>query len=87
MHRIPRFGTIGISIAGGAATLLFGVFILPFIPLQGMSPANAQSSAQIPNFYPYVDTGWVSMSNDYIPTTSGPAPVTFDRRYPYVPKG
>ncbi len=84
MHRIPRFGTIATSIAGSAAALLLGVFLLPFVPLQGMSPANAQSSAQIPNFYPYVDVGWVSLSNDFIPSESGPVPVTFDPLHPYV---
>jgi hypothetical protein len=88
-HRIPGQGIIGLGIAGSAASLLLAVFVLGAvssseISLFGISEARAQPSSGIPNFYPSVDAGWVSLSNDYIPSESGPAPVTFDPTYPYV---
>ena len=46
------------------------------------TPLNAQSPPQIPNFMPYVDTGWMATSNDYYPPARGPRPVTFDPAHP-----
>ncbi|MGY9106102.1 MAG: hypothetical protein ACKVG0_06155 [Alphaproteobacteria bacterium] len=83
-RRIQRQRIIGLSIAGGAASLLLAAMYLVVIPSLGISEARAQTSPEIPNFYPSVDAGWVSLSNDYIPSESGPAPVTFDPAYPYV---
>jgi len=48
------------------------------------TPLNAQSPPQIPNFMPYVDTGWMTTSNDYYPPARGPRPVTFDPAHLYV---
>jgi hypothetical protein len=61
---------------GGVAMAALG-FVVP-------SPVGAQSHPQIPNFMPYVDTGWTTTSNDYYPPSHGAIPVTFDPAYPYV---
>jgi hypothetical protein len=72
----------------GVVALAAAMFVLlvplASLPVTGESTANAQSLPDIPNFYPFVDAGWISMSNDYIPSDTGPKPVTFDPLYPYV---
>jgi len=47
-------------------------------------PANAQTKAEIPNLYADSETGWLPIGDDFLPPPSGPGPVTFDKRYPYV---
>ena len=54
-----------------------------------LAPVSAGESA-IPNFAPDGSTGWVmdrSVSDDFLPPSSGPGPVTFDKAHPYVPNG
>jgi hypothetical protein len=45
-------------------------------------PAAAGETA--PNFHPERNTGWLPVGDDFLPPPSGPGPVTFDKRYPYV---
>jgi hypothetical protein len=77
MRGNPALGLVGLAALAAVATL-------PFLPLIGDFPAHAQSSTGIPDFYPDVDTGWINMGNDYIPSETGPQPVTLDPLYPYV---
>jgi len=46
--------------------------------------ADAQTEAAIPNLYVSSETGWLPIGDDFLPPPSGPGPVTFDKRYPYV---
>jgi hypothetical protein len=44
----------------------------------------AQTNASIPDFSIDSDTGWLPVGDELLPPPSGPGPVTFDKRYPYV---
>ena len=49
-------------------------------------PAAAQQSAA-PNLYVDSNTGWLPVGDDFLPPPSGPGPITFDQRHPYVDNG
>ena len=49
--------------------------------------AGAQSGAAVPDLFVNSDTGWLPVGDDFLPPPSGPGPVTFDKRYPYVDNG
>jgi hypothetical protein len=54
-----------------------------------LGPVFATEGAEgdsIPNLAS-VDFGWVSPRDDFLPPSSGPGPVTFDKAHPYVPNG
>jgi hypothetical protein len=81
-------------LAGG---LLIGILgSSAFWPLASAAPAPAKGKAkaappvqvQIPNFSPDSKIGWLSAGTEFIPMPGdGPKPVTFDKKYPYVPNG
>jgi hypothetical protein len=48
------------------------------------SAGFAQANAPVPNFSIDRDTGWFPVGDDFLPPPSGPGPVTFDKRHPYV---
>jgi hypothetical protein len=48
------------------------------------APAAAQPNVAAPNLYVDRDTGWLPVGDDFLPPPSGPGPVTFDQRHPYV---
>jgi hypothetical protein len=50
------------------------------------APAGAQSKA-VPDFFVNSETGWRPIGDDFLPPPSGPGPVTFDKRHPYVDNG
>jgi hypothetical protein len=48
------------------------------------APILAEPAATIPDFYINSDSGWLPVGDEFLPPPSGPGPVTFDKRYPYV---
>ena len=63
-----------------ASAALASVALVALSPL----PADAQTKAAIPNLYADSEAGWLPIGDDFLPPPSGPGPVTFDKRYPYV---
>jgi hypothetical protein len=63
----------------GAATALFcaGAALLP-------APAAAQRNAAVPDFTVDDKSAWLMVGDELLPPPSGPGPITFDKRYPYV---
>jgi hypothetical protein len=63
----------------GAATALFyaGAALLP-------GPAAAQQKAAVPDFTVDDKSAWLMVGDELPPPPSGPGPITFDKRYPYV---
>jgi hypothetical protein len=50
--------------------------------------AKAAPPEPIPNFAPDSSTGWLAAGTEFIAMPgNGPKPVTFDKKYPYVPNG
>jgi len=47
----------------------------------------AQQTAPVPDFTGDSDTAWFVIGDEFLPPPSGPGPVTFDKRYPYVDNG
>jgi hypothetical protein len=55
-----------------------------------ISSSSIARETTIPNFAPDAGTGWImdrSTGDDFLPPSSGPGPVTFDKAHPYVPNG
>jgi hypothetical protein len=48
------------------------------------NPVAASQSVPVPDFSIDGESAWLVMSDDFLPPPSGPGPVTFDKRYPYV---
>ncbi len=83
--------------AGGLIVGLLGS--AAFWPLASAAPAPKKGSpaaakqvakqapVKIPDFSPDSKTGWLSAGTEFIAMPSGPGPVTFDKKYPYVPNG
>ena len=63
----------------GAAIALFcaGAALLP-------TPAVAQQKAAVPDFTVDDKSAWPMVGDELLPPPSGPGPITFDKRYPYV---
>jgi hypothetical protein len=63
----------------GAAIALFcaGAALLP-------APAVAQQKAAVPDFTVDDKSAWPMVGDELLPPPSGPGPITFDKRYPYV---
>src|ERR1700741_1917773 len=49
-----------------------------------LAPAAAAQEPPVPDFNINADAGWLPLGDDFLPPPSGPGPVTFDKRYPYV---
>jgi hypothetical protein len=63
----------------------FAVGPLACIALIGLTAsAIAQTAAPGPDFSSN-QAAWIATSNDFIPPTQGPKPISFDPAYPYVP--
>jgi hypothetical protein len=45
---------------------------------------GAQQTAPVPDFTIDSESAWLMVGDDFLPPASGPGPVTFDKRYPYV---
>jgi hypothetical protein len=50
-------------------------------------PASAEPNGAVPDLFVNSDTGWLPVGDDFLPPPSGPGPVTFDKRHPYVDNG
>jgi hypothetical protein len=48
------------------------------------SRAEAEPKAAVPNFGLDSTSGWLPVGDELLPPPSGPGPVTFDKRYPYI---
>ena len=70
-------------IPGGVAA---GIVFAAGAPLMPVLAAEDAEGNAIPNLAS-VDFGWVSPRDDFLPPSSGPGPVTFDKAHPYVPNG
>ena len=66
-----------ISLAG-AAVLAFAA------AATWLGSALAQQTEKIPDFSLDSKSAWLMFSDNLLPPDSGPGPVTFDKRYPYV---
>jgi len=51
------------------------------------APVGAEPNGPVPDFSLSSDIGWLPVGDDLLPPPSGPGPVTFDKRYPYVDNG
>jgi hypothetical protein len=49
--------------------------------------AAAQQPAAMPDFSMDNASAWLTVGDELLPPPSGPGPVTFDKRYPYVDNG
>jgi hypothetical protein len=49
--------------------------------------AAAQQRATVPDFTIDNKSPWLMVGDELLPPPSGPAPVTFDKRYPLKPPG
>ncbi len=54
--------------------------------LGAVRPGAAQPAA-VPDFTLDRDSAWLMVGDELLPPPSGPGPVTFDKRYPYVDNG
>jgi len=68
--RIPQFRSLLFGAALAACTALW--------------PPLACAQQASPNLSVDGETGWRPVGDDFLPPPSGPGPVTFDKRYPYV---
>jgi hypothetical protein len=71
---------IGLRIAGGVLLACAAVALWP-------APSAAQPNGAAPDFFVDSETGWLPVGDDFLPPPSGPGPVTFDKRHPYVDNG
>ena len=63
--------------------MLLGAFLCAVTAL--WPPAGlAQANPPHPDFSINSDTGWFPVGDDFLPPPSGPGPVTFDKRHPYI---
>jgi hypothetical protein len=73
MFKFPLMGALTGLLCAGAA-LCF-------------SPAAAQQKASVPDFSMDTKSAWLMVGDELLPPPSGPGPITFDKRYPYVDNG
>jgi hypothetical protein len=52
-----------------------------------LAPVAAQQKAAVPDFTLDRDGAWLMVGDELLPPPSGPGPITFDKRYPYVDNG
>jgi hypothetical protein len=52
-----------------------------------LGPASAEPGSPVVDLAPDSETGWLPVGDDLLPPSSGPGPVSFDKRYPYVDNG
>jgi hypothetical protein len=71
------------SLGSRIASALVVVFA---VVLAGGACAAAEPKA-VPDLYVDSETGWLPVGDELLPPPSGPGPVTFDKRHPYVDNG
>ncbi len=59
-------------------------FVTLWSPPADAQTHETQTSGAIPKLYIGPEAGWLPIGDDFLPPPSGPGPVTFDKRYPYV---
>jgi hypothetical protein len=78
----------GSSIDSGRISTRFAVAILAgLVCVFGAACPKtlaAQQSAAVPDFTIDSKSAWLMVGDEFLPPPSGPGPVTFDKRYPYV---
>jgi hypothetical protein len=72
-----RSAELSVSVAAGAILALMAAATL-------IGSASAQQKEKIPDFSLDSKSAWLTISDNLLPPESGPGPVTFDKRYPYV---
>jgi hypothetical protein len=72
----PSRRRAGLLCAGAALACIAGV--------PALGSALAQQKAAIPDFNLDNKSAWLMINDELQPPPSGPGPVTFDKRYPYV---
>ena len=63
--------------AGLLTAVLGGIALAPWV-------IAAERDLAQPDFAPNRETGWLPVGDDFLPPLTGPGPVTFDKRHPYV---
>ncbi len=64
--------------------LAVGAVLAPVAAATWLGSALAQQKETIPDFSLDSKSAWLMISDNLLPPDSGPGPVTFDKRYPYV---
>jgi hypothetical protein len=72
-----RSAELSVGVAAGAILALMAA-------ATGIGSASAQQKEKIPDFSLDSKSAWLMISDNLLPPDSGPGPVTFDKRYPYV---
>jgi len=67
------------------AGLCFAALPVAIFAIAG--PAFAEANPAPPIFSPAANIGWISYGPDFIPAPSGPKPVTFDPKHPFIENG
>jgi hypothetical protein len=76
----PRSARVYLVRSIGAALLAAtAVAQSPLARAESVAPGSA-----VPNLNPSFDLGWLPVGDDLLPPPSGPGPVTFDKRHPYI---
>jgi hypothetical protein len=57
------------------------------VVLAGGGACAAAEPKAVPDLYVDSETGWLPVGDELLPPPSGPGPVTFDKRHPYVDNG
>jgi hypothetical protein len=70
--------------AGNAFRVPFVVVALAGLGTVSPMIGAAQQRAAVPDFTIDNKSAWLMVGDELLPPSSGPGPVTFDKRYPYV---
>jgi len=68
------------------ARIAAAVLLLCTAAMLAPAPSGAED-ATVPDFFVDGETGWRPVGDELLPPPSGPGPVTFDKRHPYVDNG
>ncbi len=72
------------NFASAANSIILSAVVSCFAYLVWPAFVTAESSGQISDFSGNGDIAWLVVGDELVPPPSGPGPVTFDKRYPYV---
>jgi hypothetical protein len=79
--------SVPVSSSGRRSRIAGGMLVICAAAALWPGPAGAQVNGAVPDFSVDIDTGWLPVGDEFLPPPSGPGPVTFDKRYPYVDNG
>src|ERR1700690_993220 len=65
-------------------SLAVGALLAPVVAATWLGSTLAQPQEKIPDFSLDSKSAWLMINDNLLPPDSGPGPVTFDKRYPYV---